>query len=183
MTKYQRKRQVLNKINARTRRMAETYGIDRKVIAKQAIDGLDGVYIDDEYGTINITKGFESEELYDILDKNVLTNIQAEDKALEAYENYPESLSQDEINEEVKSMYTFKDEIEDIVKKYYDLEAAMKQRPWDVKNNKAFKKFEDKLSDLGMQWRDELPYSVLQGLLAEAKQLKDDVKLKKTTTN
>lgn len=177
MTKYQRKRQVLNKINARTRSMAKKYDLDRKTIAKQAINGLDGVYIDDEYGTINITKGFESEELYDILDKNVLTNTKAEDKVLEAYENYPESLSQDEINEEVKSMYTFEVEIEDIVKNYYDMEAVMKQRPWDVKANKAFKKFEDKLSDLGSQWHDTMPYSVLQSLLTEAKQLKGNVKL------
>ena len=178
MTKYQRKRQVLNKINARTKRMAETYDIDRKAIAEKAIDGLDGVYVDEEYGTINITKGFESEELYDILDKNVLTNTKAEAKALKAYENYPEPLSQDEINEEVKSMYTFEAEIEDIVKTYYDLEASIKQRPWDVENNKAFKSFEDKLSELGMQWHDELPYSVLQGLLNEVKQLKGDVKLR-----
>lgn len=176
MTKYQRKRQVLNKINARTKSMAKKYGIDRKTIAKQAIDGLDGVYIDKEYGTINITKGFESEELYDILDKNVLTNTRAEAKALEAYENYPEQLSQDEINEEVKSMYTFEAEIEDIVKNYYDMEAVMKQRPWDVEANKAFKEFEDKLSDLGSQWHDELPYSILQGLLTEAKQLKNKVR-------
>ena len=178
MTKYQRKRQVLNKLNARTRRMAETYGIDRKTIAEKAIDGFDGVYVDDKYGTINITKGFESEELYDILDKNVLTNAKVEAKALKAYENYSEPLSQNEINEEVRSMYTFEDEIDDIVSKYYELEASIKQSPWDVKNNKAFKKFEDKLSDLGMQWHDELPYSILQGLLNEVKQLKDNVKLR-----
>lgn len=176
MTAYQRKRQVLNKINARTRRMAETYGLDRKTIAEQAIDGLDGVYVDDEFGTINITKGFESEELYDILDKNVLTNTQAEAKALKVYENYPEPLSEDEIKDEVRSMYLFENEIEDIVKTYYDIEASLKQRPWDDTANKAFKKFDDKLTELGHQWHDEMPYSILQGLLAEAKQLKGNIK-------
>lgn len=177
MTAYQRKRQVLNKINARTKRMAETYGLDRKTIAEQAIDGLDGVYIDEEYGTINITKGFESEELYDVLDKNVFTNTKAEAEAMKAYENYPEPLSQDQINEEVRSMYLFEADIEDIVKNYYDLEAVMKQRPWDVEANKAFKKFDDKLTELGEQWHDEMPYSILQGLLAEAKALKGKISL------
>lgn len=178
MTAYQRKRQVLNKINARTRSMAKKYDLDRITIAEKAIDGLDGVYIDEEYGTINITKGFESEELYDILEKNVLTNTRAEAKAMKAYENYPAPLSQDQINEEVRSMYTFETEIEDIIKTYYDLEASIKQRPWDVESNKVFKEFEDKLSNLGLQWHDELPYSVLQGLLNEVKQLKGDVKLR-----
>lgn len=178
MTAYQRKRQVLNKINARTKRMAETYDLDRITIAEQAIDGLDGVYIDEEYGTINITKGFESEELYEILDKNVFTNTKAEAKAMKAYENYPEPLSQDEIKNEVRSMFSFETEIDDIVKTYYDLEASIKQRPWDVESNKVFKEFEDKLSDLGSQWHDKLPYSILQGLLNEVKQLKGDVKLR-----
>ena len=176
MTAYQRKRQVLNKINARTRRMAETYGIDRKLIAEKAIDGLDGVYIDEEYGTINITKGFESEELYGILDKNVLTNTKAEAKAMDAYKDFIGPLPANQVYDEVRSMYSFEDEIEDIVNTYYDLEASMKQRPWDVENNKAFKEFEDKLSDLGRQWHDELPYSKLQGLLNEGKQLKNIVR-------
>lgn len=176
MTAYQRKRQVLNKINARTKRMAETYDMDRIAIAEQAIDGLDGVYIDEEYGTINITKGFESEELYDILDKNVFTNTKAEAKAMKAYENYPEPLSEDKIKDEVRSMFSFEADIDDIVKNYYNLEASMKQRPWDVEANKAFKKLEDKLSDLGSQWHDEVPYSILQGLLVEVKQLKNKVR-------
>lgn len=178
MTKYQRKRQVLNKINARTKRMAETYGIDRKAIAEKAIDGLDGVYVDEKYGTINITKGFESEELYDILDKNVLTNTKAEAKAMEAYKDFVGPLREGQVYDEVRSMYSFEDEIDDIVDKYYDLEASMKQRPWDVEANKAFKKFEDKLSELGKQWHDELPYSKLQGLLNEVKQLKNVKQLK-----
>lgn len=177
MTKYQRKRQVLNKINARTRSMSKKYGIDRKTIAQRAIDGLDGVYVDEQYGTINITNGFESEELYEVLDKNVLTNTQAEANAMKAYENYPEPLSQDEINDEVRSMFAFEADIEDIVSSYYDIEASIKQRPWDIESNKAFKEFEDKLSELGSQWHDKLPYSILQGLLAEVKQLKGNVKL------
>lgn len=176
MTAYQRKRQVLNKINARTRRMAETYDLDRITIAEQAIDGLDGVYIDEEYGTINITKGFESEELYDILEKNVLTNTKAEAKAMESYKDFVGPLRENQVYDEVRSMYLFEADIEDIVKNYYDLEAVMKQRPWDVEANKAFKEFEDKLSSLGSQWHDEVPYSILQGLLVEAKQLKSKVR-------
>lgn len=178
MTAYQRKRQVLNKINARTRSMAKKYDLDRHTIAEKAIDGLDGVYVDEEYGTINITKGFESEELYDILEKNVLTNTRAEAKAIKAYEDFVGPLRKNQIYDEVRSMYSFETEIEDIVKTYYDLEASIKQRPWDVESNKVFKEFEDKLSNLGKQWHDELPYSVLQDLLNEVKQLKGDVKLR-----
>lgn len=170
MTKYQRKRQVLNKINARTRRMAETYGIDRKVIAEKAIDGLDGVYVDEEYGTINITKGFESEELYDILDKNVLTNTRAEAKAMNAYKDFIGPLRKNQIYDEVRSMYSFEDEIDDLVKEYYALEAAIKQQPWN--EPAKFKDFESKMSELGRQWRDELPYSILQSLLEDVKQLR-----------
>lgn len=172
MTAYQRKRQVLNKINARTRSMAKKYDLDRHAIAEKAIDGLDGVYVDEEYGTINITKGFESEELYAILEKNVLTNTKAEAKALEPYEDFVGPLRENQLYDEVRSMYTFETEIEDIVKEYYALEAAIKQQPWN--EPEAFKDFETKLSAIGKQWHDEVPYSVLQGLLEDIKQLRGD---------
>lgn len=172
MTAYQRKRQVLNKINARTRSMAKKYDLDRHTIAEKAIDGLDGVYVDEEYGTINITKGFESEELYAILEKNVLTNTQAETKAMDVYKDFVGPLRKNQIYDEVRSMYSFETEIEDIVKEYYELEAAIKQQPWN--EPEAFKDFETKLSDIGKQWHDEVPYSVLQGLLEDIKQLRGD---------
>ena len=173
MTAYQRKRQVLNKINARTRSMAKKYNLDRHTIAEKAIDGLDGVYVDEEYGTINITKGFESEELYAILEKNVLTNTKAEAKAMEAYKDFIGPLRENQIYDEVRSMYSFEDEIDDLVKEYYALEAAIKQQPWNEPTK--FKDFESKLSELGKQWRDEVPYSILQGLLEDVKQLRGDL--------
>lgn len=170
MTKYQRKRQILNKINARTRSMAKKYGIDRATIAEKAIDGLDGVFIDYDYGTINITKGFESEELYKILEKNVLTNTKAETKAMEPYKDFIGPLREGTVAREVKSMYEFEDEIEAIVKEYYDLEAVFKSAPWTEPD--AFKDFESRLSDLGKQWHDEVPFSELQNLLEDIKEIR-----------
>ena len=116
MTAYQRKRQILNKINARTKAIANKYGVDRGLIAEQAIDGLDGVFINEEYGTINITKGFESEELYKILEKNVLTATGAEKKAMEKYKDFVGPLPKGTAAREVKAMYEYEDEIDEIIK-------------------------------------------------------------------
>lgn len=170
MTAYQRKRQILNKINARTRTIAKKYGVDRQLIAERAIDGLDGVFVDTAYGTINITKGFESEELYKALEKSVLTATKAEAKAMKSYENFIGPLREGTTAREVKAMYEYTDEIEDIVKEYYDLEAQLKQTPWT--EPKQFKDFEKKLSEIGKMWHDEIPYSQLQDLLEDVKKLR-----------
>lgn len=170
MTAYQRKRQILNKINARTRAVSKKYGVDRKLIAEQAIDGLDGVYIDETYGTINITKGFESEEMYKMLEKHVLTATQAENKAMKKYEDFIGPLQANTTEREVKAMYEYEADIDEIVEEYYALEESIKQNPW--KDSKEFRDFEKKLSDIGRQWRDDtVPYSVLQELLDDIKKL------------
>lgn len=175
MTAYQRKRQILNKINARTRAVSKKYGVDRKLIAEQAIDGLDGVYIDETYGTINITKGFESEEMYKMLEKHVLTATQAENKAMKKYENFIGPLQANTAEREVKAMYEYETDIDDIVKEYYIIEESIRQKPWN--DSVAFQNFEKKLSEIGKQWRDDnVPYSVLQDLLDDIKQIRGDFK-------
>ena len=174
MTAYQRKRQILNKINARTKAIANKYGVDRGLIAEQAIDGLDGVFINEEYGTINITKGFESEELYKILEKNVLTATGAEKKAMEKYKDFVGPLPKGTAAREVKAMYEYEDEIDEIIKEYYELDAAIKNAPWT--EPKGFADFEKQLSDIGTQWNNDVPYSVLQGLLEDIKQLRGEFK-------
>lgn len=171
MTAYQRKRQILNKINARTRAVSKKYGIDRHLLAEQAIDGLDGVYIDETYGTINITKGFESEEMYKVLEKNVLTATQAENKAMKKYENFIGPLQANTAEREVKAMYEYESDIDDIVKEYYELEAIINANPWN--DSKAFHDFGTKLSEIGRQWHDDnVPYSILQDLLDDIKQVR-----------
>lgn len=174
MTAYQRKRQILNKINARTRAIANKYGVDRNLIADQAIDGFDGVFVDEKYGTINITPGFESEELYKALEKSILTATQAESKAMEKYKDFIGPISKNQIAREVEAMYEYEDEIDDIVKEYYDLEAQIKNAPWTEPTK--FKDFEKQLSDIGRQWHDEVPYSILQGLLEDIKELRGEFK-------
>lgn len=174
MTAYQRKRQILNKINARTRAVSNKFGVDRKLLADQAIDGFDGVFVDEKFGTINITPGFESEELYKALEKSVLTATQSEAKAMETYKDFIGPISKNQIAREVKAMYEYEDEIEDIVKEYYELDAMFKQAPW-TKPDK-FNDFEKQLSDIGKQWHDEVPYSVLQGLLEDIKDLRGEFK-------
>lgn len=174
MTAYQRKRQILNKINARTRTIAKKYGVDRNLIAERAIDGLDGVFVDPTYGTINITKGFESEELYKALEKSVLTATKAEAKAMKSYENFIGPLREGTTAREVKAMFEYEDEIEDIISEYYELEASIKQAPWT--EPKKFKDFETKLSEIGKMWHDEIPYGQLQSLLEDIKQLRGEFK-------
>lgn len=174
MTAYQRKRQILNKINARTRTIAKKYGVDRNLIAERAIDGLDGAFVDPTYGTINITKGFESEELYKALEKSVLTATGAEVKAMKSYENFIGPLREGTVAREVKAMFEYEDEIEDIISEYYELEAAIKQAPWT--EPKKFKDFEKKLSEIGKMWHDKIPYGQLQSLLEDIKQLRGEFK-------
>lgn len=174
MTAYQRKRQILNKINARTLRVSRKYGVDRQLIAERAIDGLDGVYIDPTYNTINITPGFESEELYKALEDTVLTGTGAEIKVMDKYKDFIGPLREGTVAREVKAMYEYEDEIADIVKDYYELEAAFKQAPWT--EPKQFKAFEKQLSDIGKQWHDNVPYSALQGLLETVKKLRGEFK-------
>lgn len=174
MTAYQRKRQILNKINARTKAISKKFGVDRKLIADQAIDGFDGVYVDEKFGTINITPGFESEELYKALEKSTLTATQAETKAMEKYEDFIGPISKNQAAREVKAMYEYEDEIEDIVKEYYSIEASIKNAPWT--EPAKFRDFEKQLSDIGKQWHDEVPYSILQGLLEGIKELRGEFK-------
>lgn len=174
MTAYQRKRQILNKLNARTMRVSRKYGVDRKLIAEQAIDGLDGVYIDTTYNTINITPGFESEELYKALEDAVLTGTGAEIKAMDKYKDFIGPLQDGTVAREVKAMYEYTDEIADIIKDYYELEASIKQAPWT--EPKQFRAFEKQLSDIGKQWHGGVPYSKLQGLLETVKKLRGEFK-------
>ena len=170
MTEYQKKRQILNKINARTRSMAKKYDIDRWTIAENAIEGLDGVYVDEEFGTINIEKGFESDELYEALEKSVLTNMQAERKAMKNYEDFIGPLPKDTAIREVKAMYEFEDEVEELVSKYYELQASVLSRPWEA--SEEYKELEDKLTSLGKEWRNKIPYSKLQDTLGDIKKIK-----------
>lgn len=170
MTAYQRKRQILNKINARTKAISKNFGVDRNLIADQAVDGLDGVFVDKKFGTINITPGFESEELYKALEKSVLTATQAKSKAMEKYEDFIGPVSKNQVAREVKSMYEYEDEIDDIVEEYYSIEASIKDAPWT--EPAKFREFEKQLSDVGRQWHDDVPYSVLLGLLEDLKDLK-----------
>lgn len=173
MTAYQRKRQILNKINARTKAISKNFGVDRNLIADQAVDGLDGVFVDKKFGTINIVPGFESEELYKALEKSVLTATQAKDKAMEKYEDFIGPIRDTQVAREVKAMYEYEDEIEDIVKEYYSIEASIKDAPWT--EPAKFREFEKQLSDVGKQWHDEVPYSVLLGLLEDLKDLKGEL--------
>lgn len=170
MTKYQEKRRLLNKINARTRSMSKKYDIDRQIIADKAIEGLDGVYVDEEFGTINIMPGFESEELYTALENAVLTGIKAEEKAMKSYEDFIGPLPVNTAKKEVKAMYEFEDEIDDVVNEYYDLYASIMDEPW--LETPEFKNLESKLQSLGSIWRDEAPFSRLQGILDEIKAIK-----------
>lgn len=170
MTKYQEKRRLLNKINARTRSMSKKYDIDRQIIADKAIEGLDGVYVDEEFGTINITPGFESDELYEALEKAVLTNIQAEEKAMKSYEDFIGPLPVNTAKKEVKAMYEFEDEVEDLVDKYYELQASVKNRPWTASDE--YNELEAKLKSLGSDWHDKVPFSVLQDTLDKIKEIK-----------
>ena len=102
-----------------------------------------------------------------------MTATQAETKAMEKYEDFIGPVRDTQVKREVKAMYEYEDEIDDIVKEYYDLEAQIKDAPWT--EPKKFKDFEKQLSDVGRQWHDEVPYSVLLGLLEDLKDLKGEL--------
>lgn len=161
------RRRFLNKINERVRSITKRTGADRDdILAK--IDNIDGAYVTD-YGTVNIDPDFFNDEIMEKIESVVPTYTQAKEQALKPYEDYIGPLSEKQINEEIKAMFSYEDDVEELVKEYYELDASLK--PWQ-KATAEFKEVTNKLSELGKQWRDELPFSQLSDVLTDIKNLK-----------
>lgn len=167
MTKYQEKRRFLNKINARVRTIANRTGADREDILSR-IESIDGAYITDS-NTVNLDSRFFNEETMKQIEEAIPTFSGAREKALAPYEDFVGPLSEKQINEEIKEMFSFEDDIEEIVKEFYELDASL--LPWQ-KATQEFKDISEKLSELGRQWHNEVPFSELSRVLDEIKNLK-----------
>ena len=161
------RRRFLSKINARVRTIANRTGADRDdILAK--IDSIDGAYITDS-GNVNIDPRFFNEETMKQIESAVPTYIEAREQALAPYEDFMGPLSEKQINAEIREMFSFEDDIDEIVKEFYELDASL--LPWQ-KATQEFKDISEQLTELGKQWHDEVPFSELSRVLDEIKNLK-----------
>ena len=97
------------------------------------------------------------------------TYIEAREQALTPYKDFVGPISEKQINTEIKGMFEFEDDIDEIVKEFYELDASL--LPWQ-KATQEFKDISENLSELGKQWHDEVPFSELSRVLDDIKKLK-----------
>lgn len=161
------RRRFLSKINARVRTIANRTGADRDDILSK-IDSIDGAYITDS-NNVNIDPRFFNEETMKQIEAAIPTYIEAREQALTPYKDFVGPLSEKQINAEIKSMFSFEDDIDEIVKEFYELDASL--LPWQ-KATQEFKDISENLSELGKQWHDEVPFSELSRVLDDIKKLK-----------
>lgn len=161
------RRRFLSKINARVRTIANRTGADKDDILSK-IDSIDGAYITDS-NNLNIDPAFFNEDIMQKIEEAIPTYIGAKEQALAPYKDFVGPLSEKQINAEIKDMFSFEDDIEDIVDEFYALDASL--LPWQ-KATQEFKDISEQLSELGRQWHDDVPFSKLTDVLDDIKKLK-----------
>lgn len=161
------RRRFLNKINERVRSIANRTGASKEDILSK-IDSIDGAYVTDS-NNVNIDPAFFNEEIMKQIENVVPTFMTAREQALKPYKDFVGPISEEQINKEIKEMFSFEDDIEDIVDEFYALDASL--LPWQ-KATQEFKDISEQLSELGRQWHDEVPFSKLVDVLDDIKKLK-----------
>lgn len=161
------RRRFLNKINERVRSIANRTGASKEDILSK-IDSIDGAYVTDS-NNVNIDPRFFNEETMKQIEEAIPTYIGAREQALTPYKDFVGPLSEKQINAEIKEMFAFEDDIDEVVKEFYELDASL--LPWQ-KATQDFKDISEQLTELGKQWHDEVPYSELSNVLSKIKDLK-----------
>lgn len=194
MTKYQQKRNFINKINKRIRTISSRAGVDVDNILDR-MASIDGVFTNETGNGINIDTSYYTPELEKRLEKLVPTysslrdkmrnEMSAEDKArdeqLEA-ESYKSFVGPRRANtttkadEMINAFFRFEDDFGKYKEKFYDWEKS--QNPVDLKKFGSVSQYDkdvrSKMSELGKLWYHNPDYAELADMYRELDNMTKD---------
>ena len=178
MTKYQAKRQFINKINQRIRTLTRRAGVDIETILNR-VESIDGVYVNDPGTGINIDTSYFTPELENRLNALIPTYIGAREEVSDSI-NVPESeLEADFIgpssreartNQAIRSYFGFEDSFERYKEAFYEWRDAQNSARFEA-NPKA-QAIVKRMSEIGKDWYDEPDYDQLFKAARELEQMK-----------
>lgn len=159
MTKYQRKRNFLAKINARIKTLANRAGVDIKDITS-SLDEIDGVWITNA-GNLNMDTNYFNETIVAEIEELIPTYMSEADRAkteiLESWQkakNFigprPEKPSEKQINRNIRANFRFDRLFNEEKEKFY--EWADRQNEVTIKYNQNYNDLKDALSEFGKRW-------------------------------
>lgn len=172
MTKYQLKRQFINKINKRIKTLTGRAGVDIDDIMDK-LDGIDGVYFTDT-NNINIDSSYFDADLAKRIDTAIPTWSSAYNREVQDITDYAEKsgligpidLRPSVVNAAIASRFSADADFEDEIQKYYNWEDI--QNEIDLASNQNVEEVAKKLSDLGSAWAN--------GRMAEARSIMSEIK-------
>lgn len=194
MTKYQQKRNFINKINKRIKTISSRAGVDVDYILDR-MTSIDGVFTNDTDNGINIDTSYYTPELEKRIEKLVPTYISlkdkmrsemsAEDKARDEQLDIENSKSfvgprradvTTKADEMINAFFRFEDDFGKYKEKFYDWEKS--QNPVDLKKFGSVSQYDkavrSKMSELGKLWYHSPDYAELSSMYRELDQMTKD---------
>lgn len=194
MTKYQQKRNFINKINKRIRTISSRAGVDVDNILDR-MASIDGVFTNETGNGINIDTSYYTPELEKRIEKLVPTYISlkdkmrnemsAEDKARDEQLDVENSKSfvgprradiTTKADEMINAFFRFEDDFGKYKEKFYDWEKS--QNPVDLKKSGSVSQYDkdvrSKMTELGKLWYHSPDYAELASMYRELDQMTKD---------
>lgn len=194
MTKYQQKRNFINKINKRIRTISSRAGVDVDNILDR-MASIDGVFTNETGNGINIDTSYYTPELEKRIEKLVPTYISlkdkmrnemsAEDKARDEQLDVENSKSfvgprradsTTKADEMINAFFRFEDDFGKYKEKFYNWEKS--QSAVDLKKSGPIKQYDkgvrDKMTELGKLWYHSPDYAELASMYRELDQMTKD---------
>lgn len=194
MTKYQQKRNFINKINKRIRTISSRAGVDIDNILDR-MASIDGVFTNETGNGINIDTSYYTPELEKRIEKLVPTysslrdkmrnEMSAEDKArdeqleVESYKSFVgprRANTTTKADEMINAFFRFEDDFGKYKEKFYDWEKS--QNPVDLKKFGSVSQYDKdvraKMSELGRVWYHNPDYGELASMYRELDKMTKD---------
>lgn len=160
MTKYQKKRNFVAKINARIKTLTSRAGVDIEDITSQ-LDDIDGVWVTKT--GINIKTDYFNDtivaEIEELIPTYLAESDRAKDEIKESWKkakNFigprPEKPSEKQVNRNIRANFKFTNSFNENKQRFYDW--ADKQTAISLKTNSNYMDLHDALSDFGKRWHD-----------------------------
>lgn len=167
MTKYQAKRQFINKINQRIRTLTKRAGVNIETIFNR-IASIDGVYVNDPGTGINIDTSYFTPELENRLNTLIPTYSGVREDIADSIK-IPESESaadfigpssrESRTNQAIRSFFSFEDSFERYKEAFYEWRDAQNSARFEA--NPQAQAIAKRMSEIGKDWYDEPDYDQL----------------------
>lgn len=172
MTKYQAKRQFINKINKRIKTLTGRAGVDISDIESR-LDGIDGVYFTDT-DNINIDTSYFNESLVKRIEESIPTWLNAYTRETQDITDYAEKsglvgpidLRPSVVNKAIAERFSADADFEEDVQAYYDWEGV--QDELELASSADVDHIRKKLSEFGSAWAN--------GRMTEARAIRREMK-------